>query len=100
MVRRGIEPLTLGGYPGAEGFQGWVPMIQFFLFMYAMLAVFVIQAIRRNQKLQRPSHQMVTAVGWGLFSLSSTLAVLMMGVAFAVAMGFNLTRAGLAIPAL
>lgn len=73
-------------------------MAEFFVFVYAMLATFVIQAMRRNQRLQRPSHQMVTAVGWGLFSLSSTLAVLMMGVAFALAMGVNLPLEGLAVP--
>jgi hypothetical protein len=74
-------------------------MAQFFIFVYAMLAMFVIEAIRRNQRLQRPSHQMVTAVGWGLFSLSSTLAVLLLGVAVALAMGYNLASAGLVVPA-
>jgi hypothetical protein len=32
---------------------------------------------------------MVTAVGWGLFSMSSTLAVLMGGIALALALGIN-----------
>ena len=71
-------------------------MVEFFVFIYGMLAVFVIHAMRRNQRRQRPSHQMVVAVGWGLFSLSSTLAVLMAGVAVALAMGANVS--GLAIP--
>jgi hypothetical protein len=71
-------------------------MTQFFIFLYAMLAVFVIQAMRRNQKLQRPSHQMVTMVGWGLFSLSSTLALLFVAVAVALLLGFNVPIDGLA----
>jgi hypothetical protein len=73
-------------------------MAEFFVFTYALLASFVIQAMRRNQRLQRPSGQMVTLVGWGLFSLSSTLAVLLLGVALALSMGFNLGAAGLALP--
>lgn len=74
-------------------------MAEFFVFMYAMLAVFVIHAMRRNQRLQRPSPQMVTAVGWGLFSLSSTLAVLMGAVGLALALGLNVSISGLALPA-
>ena len=62
-------------------------MTEFFIFIYAMLAMFVIQTMRRSEREQRPTHQMVTAVGWGLFSLSSTLALLLSAVAMALAMG-------------
>ena len=39
---------------------------------------------------QRPNSQMVTLVGWGLFSLSSTLATLMGAVALALALGLQM----------
>ena len=73
-------------------------MVEFMVFCYALLASFVISAMARNHKLQRPSGQLMTAVGWGLFSLSSTLAVLLVGVAVALALGLNLATAGLAVP--
>ncbi|RYD54362.1 MAG: hypothetical protein EOP60_07735 [Sphingomonadales bacterium] len=65
-------------------------MTEFFIFVYALLAFFVIQAMRQNQQQQRPDPQMVTLVGWGLFSLSSTLAVLLGAVALALAMGLQM----------
>jgi len=63
---------------------------QFVIFLYAMLSMFVVTAMSRNQRAQRPSSEMMTMVGWGLFSLSSTLAVLMAGLAVALALGWNL----------
>ena len=65
-------------------------MTEFFIFIYAMLAMFVIQSMRTNQRQQRPNPQMVTLVGWGLFSLSSTLAVLLGAVALALALGLHM----------
>jgi hypothetical protein len=73
-------------------------MTEFLVFVYALLASFVIVTIRRNQLQQRPTGQVVTMVGWGLFSLSSTLAVLLAGFAIALAMGINVSLAGLALP--
>jgi hypothetical protein len=73
-------------------------MAEFFVFSYALMASFVIMSMRRDQRMQRPSSQVVTMMGWGLFSLSSTLAVLLMGFAVALAMGFNVSLAGLALP--
>ena len=64
-------------------------MVEFFIFIYAMMAMFVLFAMQRNRREQRPNSQMVTMVGWGLFSLSSTLAVLMGAVAMALLMGMN-----------
>lgn len=65
-------------------------MAEFFISIYAMLAMFVLFAMQRNQREQRPNPQMVTLVGWGLFSLSSTLAILMGAVALAVALGLHM----------
>ena len=64
-------------------------MTEFLIFMYAMLAMFVVMTIQQNNRLERPTPQMVTMVGWGLFSLSSTLAVLMGAVAMALLFGMN-----------
>ena len=72
-------------------------MAQFIIFMYAMLAIFVIQSMHRNQRLQRPHTPMLTMVGWGLFSLSSTLAVLLIAFALTVALGLHASL-GLAVP--
>ncbi|MBX3564848.1 MAG: hypothetical protein KF730_09760 [Sphingomonas sp.] len=65
-------------------------MAEFFIFVYATLAMFVIQAMGNNVRAQRPSPQMMTLVGWGLFSLSSTLAVLLGAVALALALGLQM----------
>jgi hypothetical protein len=65
-------------------------MAEFFIFVYAILAMFVIQSMRSNERLERPSPQMVTLVGWGLFSLSSTLAILLGAVALALALGLHM----------
>lgn len=64
-------------------------MTEFFVFLYAMLAMFVVMSMRRNQKEQRPSSTMLTMAGWGLFSLSTTLALLLGGVAVAITMGMQ-----------
>jgi hypothetical protein len=65
-------------------------MAGFIVFFYALLASFVVQSMQRNRRLARPDNHMVVAVGWGLFSLSSTLAVLMGAVALAMALGFHI----------
>ena len=65
-------------------------MAEFFISLYAMLTMFVLFAMQRNQREQRPNPQMVTMVGWGLFSLSSTLAVLLGAVSLALALGLHM----------
>ena len=90
MVHRVIESLTIPRLPSAMGPTGVGKMTEFLVFMYATLAMYVISAIQQNNRLQRPTSQMVTMVGWGLFSLSSTLAVLLGAVALALALGMNI----------
>lgn len=68
---------------------------QFAVFLYAMLTMVVLTSMKRNARLQQPSPQMMTMVGWGLFSFSSVLAVLMAGVAVALALGFQVPVAGI-----
>ena len=65
-------------------------MAHFGIFLYAMLTMVVIMSMQRNQREQRPSSEMMTLVGWGLFSLSSTLALLMTGLAVVLALGWKL----------
>lgn len=62
-------------------------MAEVFVTLYAMLAMFVILCMQRNHRDQRPTPQMMTMVGWGLYSLSSTLALLLAALAVALALG-------------
>lgn len=64
-------------------------MIEFTVFLYGLLTAFVLISAEQNRRLSRPNPAMVTAVGWGLFSMSSTLAVLMGGVGLALMLGLN-----------
>lgn len=65
-------------------------MIEFTVFLYGLLTAFVLMAAGQNRRLERPNPAMVTAVGWGLFSMSSTLAVLLGGVSLALALGMDI----------
>jgi hypothetical protein len=65
-------------------------MAEYFIFLYATLAMFVVTAMRAHQRAERPSPQMMTMVGWGLFSLSSTLSLLLFSVAVALAVGIQM----------
>lgn len=64
-------------------------MIEFTVFLYGLLTAFVLMSAEQNRRLARPNPAMVTAVGWGLFSMSSTLAVLMSAVGLALAFGMD-----------
>ncbi|MEO7169637.1 MAG: hypothetical protein ABIY39_04605 [Sphingomonas sp.] len=65
-------------------------MIEFSVFIYGLLSMFVLLAAEQNRRLARPNPHMVTIVGWGLFSMSSTLAVLFGAVALLLVLGFNI----------
>lgn len=62
-------------------------MVEFFVFLYGMATAFVIASAERNRRERQPNPGMVVAIGWGLFSLSVTLAVLMGALALAVMLG-------------
>ena len=64
-------------------------MIEFSVFLYGLLTAFVLMSAEQNRRRSRPNPAMVTAVGWGLFSMSSSLAVLMGGVGLALLLGVN-----------
>lgn len=62
-------------------------MLEISVFLYGLLSAFVLISAEQNRRAARPNPAMVTAVGWGLFSMSSTLALLCGAVALAIALG-------------
>ncbi len=64
-------------------------MIEFSVFIYGLLAGFVLLSAEQNRRQSRPNPTMVIAVGWGLFSMSSILAILFGAVALAIALGIQ-----------
>ncbi|PKP88594.1 MAG: hypothetical protein CVT77_18950 [Alphaproteobacteria bacterium HGW-Alphaproteobacteria-16] len=64
-------------------------MLEFSVFIYGLLAGFVLLSAEQNRRQARPNPTMVTVIGWGLFSMSSTLAVLFGAIALALAFGLN-----------
>ncbi|MFL9842209.1 hypothetical protein ABS767_14650 [Sphingomonas sp. ST-64] len=65
-------------------------MIEFTVFLYGLLSAFVLMVAEQNRRMARPNPAMVTVVGWGLFSMSSTLAVLFGAVSLALAFGVHI----------
>ncbi len=64
-------------------------MLEFSVFIYGLLTGFVLISAEQNRRAARPNPAMVTAVGWGLFSMSSTLAVLCSAVGIALLFGVS-----------
>lgn len=62
-------------------------MLEFSVFMYGLLTGFVLISAEQNRRAARPNPAMVNAVGWGLFSMSSTLAILCGAVGIALLFG-------------
>lgn len=62
-------------------------MLEFSVFLYGLLSGFVLISAEQNRRLDRPNPAMVNAVGWGLFAMSATLALLCLAVALAAALG-------------
>lgn len=62
-------------------------MVEFAVFLYGLCAGLILMIAQRHQREERPMSPMVTAVGWGLLSMSSILALLLFALALAVAMG-------------
>ena len=56
-------------------------MLEVATFLYALTAVFVLGAVERNHREQRRSPQIVVLAGWGICSMSATLAVLTLALA-------------------
>lgn len=62
-------------------------MLEISVFLYGLLTGFVLISAEQNRRAARPNPAMVTAVGWGLFSMSSTLAILCGAVGIALLFG-------------
>lgn len=56
-------------------------MLEVATFFYALIAVFVLGAVERNDREHRQSPQIVVLAGWGICSMSATLAVLTLALA-------------------
>lgn len=66
-------------------------MIDFALFFYGLLAMFVLSSMTRNVKEQRPHSRVLTMAGWSLMSSSATLGLLLAGyAAFLIATGASI----------
>ncbi|PTQ12326.1 hypothetical protein CLG96_07270 [Sphingomonas oleivorans] len=50
-------------------------------FAYSLFASFILSSMSRNQRAKRPHAPMLALCGWGLMSLSFTVALLLLGVA-------------------
>ena len=53
-------------------------MIQFAIFFYGILAMFVTLSIQRNAREQRTHSRALTMAGWSVMSSSATLGVLLL----------------------
>lgn len=62
-------------------------LIEIAIFLYGLCAGLVLMIASRNRREARPNPAVVTAMGWGLMSMSSVLALLLATVALAAAMG-------------
>lgn len=63
-------------------------MIDYALFLYGMLAMFVLSSMTRNVKARRPHSRALAMAGWSLMSSSATLGLLLAGyAAFLIATG-------------
>lgn len=61
--------------------------LQIAVFLYGLCAGLVLMIAGKNQREAKPNPMLVTAMGWGLMSMSSVLALLLGTVALAAAMG-------------
>ncbi|PCD04710.1 hypothetical protein COC42_04830 [Sphingomonas spermidinifaciens] len=62
-------------------------MLEIAVFLYGLCAGLVLMIATRNRREARPNPAVVTAMGWGLMSMSSVLALLLATVALAMALG-------------
>lgn len=61
--------------------------IEMAVFLYGLCAGLVLMIAQKNRREARPNPALVTAMGWGLLSMSSVLALLLGAVAFAMMLG-------------
>jgi hypothetical protein len=52
-------------------------MLDYALFLYGLLTMFVLSSMTRNVKERRPHSRVLTMAGWSLMSSSATLGLLL-----------------------
>jgi Na+/H+ antiporter NhaC len=62
-------------------------MLEIAVFLYGLCAGLVLMIAQKNRREAKPNPAVVQAMGWGLMSMSSVLALLLFAVAFAMALG-------------
>ena len=62
-------------------------LLEIAVFLYGLCAGLVLMIASRNQREAKPNPAVVTAMGWGLMSMSSVLALLLAAVAMAAMLG-------------
>ncbi|MFW2831477.1 hypothetical protein [Sphingomonas sp. ID0503] len=64
-------------------------VLQFALFTYAMVAIFVVQSVSRNAREARMGPTILTWTAYGLMSFSAALFVMLAGLVAAVGLGLT-----------
>jgi Ca2+/Na+ antiporter len=62
-------------------------LLEIAIFLYGLCAGLVLMIASRNHREARPNPAVVTAMGWGLMSMSSVLALLLAAVVMAAMLG-------------
>lgn len=62
-------------------------LLEIAVFLYGLCAGLVLMIASRNRREAKPNPAVVTAMGWGLMSMSSVLALLLAAVAMAAMLG-------------
>ena len=62
-------------------------MFEFAAFTYGVLASFVLASISNNKRAERSNPRILTLFGWGLMAFSTTLSLLLTGLAAYRAVG-------------
>ncbi|GGO90494.1 hypothetical protein [Stakelama pacifica] len=68
-------------------------IVQILLFFYGLIAMFVLMSIERNRKEKRANSDYLTLAGWGVMSMSASLALSLLGAAALLLVGIPATAA-------
>lgn len=68
-------------------------IVQILLFFYGLIAMFVLMSIERNRKEKRDNSDYLTLAGWGVMSMSASLALSLLGAAALLLVGIPATAA-------
>ena len=71
--------------------RGQKVLIQIALFLYGLTAIFVLMSVERNRKEERDHAPALLLAGWSVMSASAVLAILLLGTAAVMALGYPVT---------